>query len=448
MARPSPPTAVNAAPTEEDPGKLQVSWAPPKPPAGAWFEVTALPTLTLYRAEAAPMVVAGLERGVRHAFEVRTVNQDGKSEPGVSGWTVAERREVSRNWIRTSSAAVGLAAAATLTLLVLGFGKVGDRATLLSLGFACGFISVAALVLAVTGRPFGVWRMLIGRDQRVSTSAFQTTLWTWLVAFVLAYFTARSWFFGEPGLFLGLGPGGTASSVWDDYLALLGGPFAALILARGIVADKAQTKTIQKTTAEAGTASLGQAVTDDDGNLDLVDGQYLIFNLAAFAYVVAGLASTNRLPTIPGLLLALTGSAAATYVANKAMQRNAPAVTAVTPSSFRPGERILVEGENFLPVGSHAAPTVTVGGRQAVVEEDVSDSRITAIAPADVQPGSQQLVVRSAAKVSTKPKTVQVLADTPVMTGVSPDGARSGTEVFSNGSGFLPWLRPRPRGAR
>lgn len=129
--------------------------------------------------------------------------------------------------------------------------------------------------------------------------------WTGLVAFVLAYFNARTWFDKETELFQGLGPGGTSSTAWDDYLVLLGGPFAALVLARGIVSAKVQSGTIQKTVANDGTAKLRQALTSDDDNIDLVDSQYLIFNLVAFGYVIVGLASTNRLPAIPGLLLAL-----------------------------------------------------------------------------------------------------------------------------------------------
>ncbi len=237
-----------------------------------------------------------------------------------------------------------------------------------------------------------------------------------------AYFTARTWFNGETDLFEGLAPGKTAAatSAWDDYLVLLGGPFAALVSARGIVSAKVQGGTIQKTVADDGTASLKQALTSDDNNVDLVDSQYLIFNLVAFAYVIVALASTNRLPTVPGLLMALTGSSAAAYVVNKAVQSNPPAVTATVPASARPGERIVIDGRDPLPAGPDAIPTVTIGGRPAVVDAAATASRLTATVPPGVPPGVQELVVTTAAKVATEPKMVQILADKPVVLSVSP----------------------------
>jgi hypothetical protein len=62
-----------------------------------------------------------------------------------------------------------------------------------------------------------------------------------LVAFILAYLTAKTWFDGQQGLFDGFLPtenpdgtagDGTIAPAWDDYLVLLGGPFAALVFAR------------------------------------------------------------------------------------------------------------------------------------------------------------------------------------------------------------------------
>ena len=105
---------------------------------------------------------------------------------------------------------------------------------------------------------------MIGVDGRVSTSYLTTGLWTLLVAFALAYMTARTWFHHEARLFDGFLPGGEApvtktTQVWDDYLVLLGGPFAALVFARGIVSTKVQNQTLQKSTADDGTATLKQA---------------------------------------------------------------------------------------------------------------------------------------------------------------------------------------------
>lgn len=414
---PPAPTGLEATPDPTQIGEVKLTWNAPATLAdGAEYEVTALPTHTLHKAKKAPSAkapfrVRGLEPGASYSFEVRTVTRDGKSDPDVSDEVQVPRKRLSPLWRITSWGFVVLAGGAALVFLVPWLNGARHKDTLKCLSFACAVIFVVSGVLTITGGRFGMWRMIIGQDRRVSTSYLQTTLWTWLVAFVLAYFAARTWFNGDRGLFEGLGPGGKASSVWDDYLVLLGGPFAALVSVRGIVSAKVEGNTIQKTVADDGTASLKQALTSDDNNIDLVDSQYLIFNLVAFAYVIVALASTNRLPTIPGLLLALTGSSAATYVINKAVQSNPPAVTATIPSSVRPGERIVVEGRNFLPAGRNAIPTITIGGRPALVDATATATRLTAAVPPGVSPGAQDLVVTTAAKVATEPKTVEVLAD-------------------------------------
>ena len=125
-------------------------------------------------------------------------------------------------------------------------------------------------------------------------------------------------------------PGGNnagTGSAWPDYLALLGGPFAGLVIAKAAVTTKTDTA-LQKTPADNAGANPAQVVTDDDGQPDLVDSQYLLFNLAALTYVIVGIAKTDALPQIPGLLLALTGASAAAYAANKTVTQNKPTVSA------------------------------------------------------------------------------------------------------------------------
>lgn len=145
--------------------------------------------------------------------------------------------------------------------------------------------------------------------------------------------------------------------------------------------------------ADDGTATLTQTLTNDAGSTDLVDSQYLLFNLVALAYVIVGLASTNQLPAIPAVLLALTGASAATYVLNKALQNDSPTVSSVVPSSFRPGDRITITGSNFKPAGTPTPPVVTVGGKQALVDANATDGRINVIAAPGTSPGAQDLVV-------------------------------------------------------
>jgi hypothetical protein len=390
--------------------------------------------------------VCELEQGATYTFEVRTVTADGRSEPLKSDEVLVTSANVSSKWRITSWVATGLAIAATLVMLILwALGAGGHASTFRPLTLAFGVVALAALALTAVGKStYGLWRMIIGRDHRVSTSYVTTALWTWLLAFLLAYFTARTWFDGEEDMFTGVQPGSDSTSVWDDYLVLIGGPFAALIFARGLVSAKVSDQSIQKTVADDGTANLRQALTADDNAISLVDSQYLIFNVVAFVYIIVGLASTNRLPAVPGLLMALTGSAAATYVLNKAVQRSAPSISSVVPSSFRPGEQVVIHGTNFRGDGSALTPAVTIAGRSAVVDaEGSSSARVHIVVPAGVPAGTQDLVVTTSARVSTEPRSVVVLEDHPTIFSVDPPyDARIGLPVAIEGLGFTSALDP------
>lgn len=313
--------------------------------------------------------------------------------------------------------------------------------------FACGVLALGLALLTVTDRDYGAWHAVIGADGRVSTSYVTTALWTLLVAFALAYMTARTWFQHETGLFDGFIPGSKpdathTTQIWDDYLVLLGGPFAALVLARGIVSSKVEDQTVQKTTPDDGTAALKQALTDDSDNVDLVDSQYLLFNIVALGYVIVGLASTTRLPSIPAVLLALTGSSAATYVVNKAVQNQRPTITGVLPSSFRPGERIVITGNNLMPAGAGRPPLVSIGGKQALVDAKSSDAQVTAVVPPGVTPGMQQLIATTAARAETEGRPVEVLADQPQILAVDPPTPTAGADMTIRGLGFSSALDP------
>ncbi len=286
--------------------------------------------------------IEDVEAGVTYTATVRAVKQDGTTtDIGTSEGCLVTPSGPSATWIVTSWAVVAAFAVTALTMSIIGDHKHGHPShyyIYFDLGIAFATIAVISLFLTLTNSDsFGIWRMIIGIDRRVSTSYSITALWTFLVAFVLAYFAARSWLFvTAPNLFDGIDPGNSAgSAVWDNYLILLGGPFASLVLARGIVSGKMNNGTMQKTMSDDGSASISQALTDDSGNVDLVDSQYVIFNIVAFVYVLIGLSATDQLPAIPGLLLALTGSSAATYVLNKSLQNSTPTIGAPLPSSAR-----------------------------------------------------------------------------------------------------------------
>ncbi len=266
-------------------------------------------------------------------------------------------------------------------------------------------------------------------------------MWTVLVAYVLVYFSCKTWFDHQPKPLRhdrrGRNHRGTA---WNDYLILLGGPFAALVLSKGIVNTQVNGGTLQKTVANDGSASLTQILTNDNGDPDLVDTQYFLFNVVAFAYVVIGLASKHQLPAIPSLLLALTGTSAATYTINKAVQENAPSVNAVTPSTVKPGDTVVITGTNLIPAGSVGLPRVTIGGQLATVRDDASATRVTAVVPPGLAAGTSSLVLTTSGNVSSDPQQILIGADKPVILVIDPPATARGQNISIKGSGFLSGL--------
>jgi hypothetical protein len=170
--------------------------------------------------------------------------------------------------------------------------------------------------------------LLVGTDNRVSTSKTTAALWT----VVLIYFIASmALIFGRhPDKYQSL-----IQSISPLYLVLLGGPFAAAVLAKGIVSSSVAAGQTQK---GQGTPNIGDVFSDDDGNTDLIDTQYIAFNVLVAAIVVIQFAGHPGFgaPVIPDFLAALTGTSAAAYIVNKAVTTgNPPSITELTPSRVR-----------------------------------------------------------------------------------------------------------------
>jgi hypothetical protein len=270
---------------------------------------------------------------------------------------------------------------------------------------AVGALIVFALLEVVGSRgpanrrKYGWIAIAIGSDGRISTSKTQALLWTIVLAIAIT-FLAGIVAFGPPD----------AADIFDDvqweqYLVLLGGPFAAAVLAKVAVVTKLQAGTVQTSlTAAASRSAVGaradvagaaagaatdadadptladepppadeprahDALANDDGEIDLVDTQYLIFNFVAVLYFVVvflghifdGGGNVDRfaLPDIPAVLLGLTGASAATYVGNKAAQRSAPRIVSMSPQPVTPGGEVDVLGVNLIPPGESAASAAT-----------------------------------------------------------------------------------------
>lgn len=185
--------------------------------------------------------------------------------------------------------------------------------------------------------------LVLGKDNRVSTSKLQVIIWTYVIGGAIIALIAQTWVGADAG-FDAL----TSSSFdFEPYLVLLGGPFLAAVGARAIVG--AQVKNGEKA-KPPGDPKAAQVVTDDSGNADLVDCQYLLFNLIAVIYFVGAFVEDPGagLPAIPTLIYVLTGAAALGYVSNKAIPSGPPAITGVSPAAGLRGTEVKVFGTGLL----------------------------------------------------------------------------------------------------
>lgn len=258
------------------------------------------------------------------------------------------------------------------------------------------------LAIGVLGRLRRV--MLVGEDNRVSTSKTAVFYWTAAVGFVMSYF-----------IFLGIGgqkncgPEGVldctlpnllaAEGLPTAYVLLLGAPFAALLGSQALTGAKVEAGTTQKTMSET-TPSAGEAFQNDAGHADLVDAQYLLFTLIAALFFVVSFVTTPKvgLPAIPTVLVALTGVSAATYVGKKAVDSNPLEITGIDPPAPVAGETVAILGRNFLPDG---ALTVKVDlGGTPVVPAKATNTRIELTIPRELDPAGLVVTVTTAANSS------------------------------------------------
>lgn len=308
---------------------------------------------------------------------------------------------------------------------------------IISLIFATVVMCLALIAVAVTSGEHGIAGPIIGADNRVSTSKTQFALWTVAVAFALAFLLARAiWDSTDLATVLG-------SDRMDQYLVLVGGPFAAGVLAKVAATVKTDNGTLQKSSADAPSAS--QVFSDDSGDASLIDSQYLIFNIVAMAYFIVRLAQSQVLPEMPDVLLGLTSASAATYIANKAIERNAPIVSAVWPRSCRPGQTIRVSGRNFTAgtersdVGKLAVQISGYASTSLRPTLMSSENDLIVDLPRDVPGGTRELSVVTASGAVSDPYLIEVIVAKPTLLGLDGPAAR-GRTVRATGHDLLPPL--------
>ena len=236
--------------------------------------------------------------------------------------------------------------------------------------------------------------IVVGKDNRTSTSKVVALAWTYAIFYGLLSLIVAKW--------LGAGGGYRAllkHGLSDQYLILLGGPYAASVLAK----YKALSST-DKTTGRIGSASAKQLFTDDSGDADLGDFQYVLFNALALAIYLGTFIPHLQLgmPRLPSLLSGLTLTSAGSYSAKKLVSQASPALTSLLPALAPRNSDVEVWGNNLVipaseaPGGSSLPPRVMLAGSVISVtasEQTLGADHLTVRIPADADAGQQKLTV-------------------------------------------------------
>lgn len=301
----------------------------------------------------------------------------------------------------------------------------------------------------------GLLSFIRGKDGRLATSLLQVGLWTFAVSSALVYFIFFALYSDDAAKTFKMSLGG--DNLPEEYLLLLGGPFAAAVVARLTVGAKVADEELQKV---KGNAKLLDVVADDDEQANLVDAQFLVFNLVALTWFVGALIESPKvLPDIPDLLVGLTSTSALAYMGAKGVASNRPVITSVTryfeatgsgAGATRPGNLVEIQGMNFVPAGAATAALV----RKIVVKfgdvdasprfklddrgivESPSDDSIIAQVPDTVKPGRVRVSVVTAAGIEAEPRDLTVTEDKPVITGLPAAGAKRGKAIHVRGRFF------------
>jgi hypothetical protein len=272
--------------------------------------------------------------------------------------------------------------------------------------------------------------LLVGEDNRTSTSKVTAALWTIVLAYIVITLA----------LVCGLNRDlykqmiGTISLL---YVVLLGGPFAAGVLAKSIVSTSTSTGQLQK--GEAAKPRIADVYSDDEGNTDFVDTQYLLFNLIVAVIVLAQFISSpgSGAPPIPDFLAALTGTAAATYVANKALvSGNPPVIDHLAPGTARVGACVTAFGTDLVVPGVQE-PKVFVNGGEAEVLKPLDPTAVVFRVPEGTQERQVDVIVQSSPGVDTKPQPLTVVTDSISVTGLDDLYKTPGQILVLSGSGFF-----------
>lgn len=280
------------------------------------------------------------------------------------GWAVRAVLAAGGAFVITRPWAVAIAVVAVaVTLGIVSLvGRVAQRAALRERQA----VDAGAKRSAAQQRRRGLGGLYIGTDGRASTSKVQPLLWTVAVFFAVAFLIAWGRASGcdtkahKQGARCKEAAVGRAAfddfknhGIQQGYFVLLGIPLAVAVAAKATTAAKVEDKTLDKpalTVFPSGLAplrTLGEIVSNDNGELDLLDAQYFAFNLLLLAVFFIQFLTRpgDGLPDLPPTLLALSGVGASAYTTKKVLEGRAEPLAdqpATAPQAATQGQAVEV----------------------------------------------------------------------------------------------------------
>lgn len=350
-----------------------------------------------------------------------------------SAEVVAERGRMegeawlARLWVRTACTvwAAVLALLLTQSLTATGTGWTSTRtAGLLAALVTAGALTAASWFHRARG---GALAPVIGEDNRMSTSRTVAAVWVLFVAYAVLVLAGRlavaSGHAERDALISGLDLARGAGVV--TVLAVMCG---IAVLVRRVVGTRVTGQRLQKVRAHRPRAA--DLLTDDAGRGTFADIQYVVISAVALLFAAVRLARRpDQLPDLPWGLAVVVLVSAATYVAGKYAEGGRPVIHSVVRAReagdldgpIRTGDDIEIRGTGFVPPGAQTADrlsrmVVRIGAVNVHVPlvpvtggfSNPTDTVLTVPVPAEVEPGSVEIQVVTAAGVATNRCVVEV----------------------------------------
>ncbi|MFJ4805088.1 hypothetical protein [Streptomyces murinus] len=334
---------------------------------------------------------------------------------------------LTRLWLRTLCTVWGAVLALLLgeALTAIGAGWTTARtAALLAAVVVVGALTAACWFHRARG---GALAPVIGEDHRMSTSRAVAVCWVLFIGYAVLLLAARlaaaSDHAERDALISGLDLARGAGVV--TVLAVVCG---IAVLVRRVVGLRILAQRLQKVPAHRPRAA--DLLTDDSGRGAFTDIQYVAISAVALAFAAVRLARRpDQLPDLPWGLAVVVLISAATYLAGKYAEGGRAVILSVVRARepgdldgpIRTGDDIEIRGTGFVPPGARTAErlsrmVVRIGAVDVHVPlvpvtggfRNPTDTVLTVPVPADVEPGSVDVQVVTAAGVPTNRYTVQI----------------------------------------